>query len=107
MEHSRVLGARMLERMRRWEAEIPIVHDVRGRGLMLGFDLVQPGSDALLPKQITRRIFDGCLERGVLAMIYNPEVRINPPLVITEEQAFEALDTIEEVLRDTAGRLTA
>jgi 4-aminobutyrate aminotransferase-like enzyme len=107
VEHSRELGARMLERMRRWEAEIPIVHDVRGRGLMIGFDLVHPGSEELLPKHITRQIFDGCLERGVLAMIYNPEVRINPPLVITEEQAFEALDGMEEVLRDTAGRLTA
>jgi len=34
-----------------------------------------------------RWIFDTLLARGVLAMIYNPEVRINPPLVIDEDQA--------------------
>ncbi|HEV8612640.1 MAG TPA: aspartate aminotransferase family protein [Gemmatimonadales bacterium] len=107
VEHSRVLGARMLTRMRRWEEEIPIVHDVRGRGLMLGMDLVEPGTETLLDKRVTRGIFDACLERGVLAMIYNPEVRINPPLVLTEEQAFEALDIVEEVLRDAADRLAA
>jgi len=107
VEHSRSLGALLLARLQRWEREIPIVHDVRGRGLMLGFDLVRPGSTELLDKKVTRQIFDACLERGVLAMIYNPEVRINPPLVITEEQAFEAFDCMEEVLRDTAARLTA
>jgi 4-aminobutyrate aminotransferase-like enzyme len=107
VEHSRLLGSRMLARMRRWEEDIPIVHDVRGRGLMLGLDLVEPGTDTLLDKRVTRGIFDACLERGVLAMIYNPEVRLNPPLVLTDEQACEALDVIEEVLRETADRLAA
>ena len=105
VEHSRVLGALLLERMKRWERTIPIVHDVRGRGLLLGMDLVRPGTTEPLDQRITREIFDACLERGVLAMIYNPAVRINPPLVITEEQAFEAFDVVEEVLHDTAGRI--
>lgn len=107
VEHSRRLGALMLEEIRRWEREIPIVHDVRGRGLMIGMDLARPGTTQLLSSKETRAIFDGCLTRGVLAMIYNPEVRINPPLVITEAQAFEALGVIEEVLRDAADRLGA
>jgi acetylornithine/succinyldiaminopimelate/putrescine aminotransferase len=34
-------------------------------------------------------------------------VRINPPLVIGEEQAMEALATMREVLRDTAQRISA
>jgi 4-aminobutyrate aminotransferase/(S)-3-amino-2-methylpropionate transaminase len=107
VEHSQRLGARMLETMRRWEREIPIVHDVRGRGLMIGMDLVKPGTTELLDKNATRAIFDACLARGVLAMIYNPEVRINPPLVITEDEAFEALSIMEEVLRDAADRIGA
>jgi 4-aminobutyrate aminotransferase-like enzyme len=37
-------------------------------------------------------------------MIYNPEVRINPPLVITEDEAMRALDVMKEVLDDAAGR---
>ena len=49
---------------------------------MIGMDLVYPGTRKLLDKGVTRGIFDTLLARGVLAMIYNPEVRINPPLVI-------------------------
>jgi len=103
--HARVVGERMLVEMRRWEREIPIVSDVRGRGLMIGMDLVRPGTRELLDRTTTRRIFEALLARGVLAMIYNPEVRINPPLVIPEAQALEALFVMEQVLREASDRL--
>jgi 4-aminobutyrate aminotransferase-like enzyme len=106
VEHSHRLGERMLAEMDAWEDEIPIVSDVRGRGLMIGMDLVVPGTRNLLPKAETRRIFDTLLARGVIAMIYNAEVRINPPLVITEEQALEALATMKDVLREAAGHIS-
>ena len=105
VEHSRRLGAMMLEEMRAWEDEIPIVSDVRGKGLMIGMDLVVPGTRKLLDKKITRSIFDTLLARGVIAMIYNPEVRLNPPLVITDEQAMEALATMKAVLEEVSARV--
>ena len=40
-------------------------------------------------------------------MIYNPEVRINPPLVIEEEQAMNALAIMKDVLNEAAERLVA
>jgi 4-aminobutyrate aminotransferase-like enzyme len=91
--------------MRSWEKQIPIVSDVRGRGLMLGMDLVVPGTRKLLDKKTTRWIFDTLIGRGVIAMIYNPEVRINPPLVITDEQAMEALATVRAVLEEGSARV--
>jgi 4-aminobutyrate aminotransferase-like enzyme len=103
--NSRRVGAAMMAEMRRWEGEIPIVSDVRGRGLMIGMDLVMPGTTTLLPKSVTRWIFDTLLARGVLAMVYNPEVRINPPLVITEAEALEALAVMQDVLREAADRV--
>jgi 4-aminobutyrate aminotransferase/(S)-3-amino-2-methylpropionate transaminase len=105
--HSRRLGATMLAELKRWEADLPIVSDVRGRGLLLGMDLVVPGTRTLLDKKTTRWIFDTLLARGVLAMIYNPEVRINPPLVIQEDEAMSALATMKDVLSEAADRLTA
>ena len=107
VEHSRRLGAKMLAEMARWEGHVPIVSDVRGRGLMLGMDLVVPGTRTLLDKKTTRWIFDTLLARGVLAMIYNPEVRVNPPLVIQEDEAMTALATMKDVLSEAADRLTA
>jgi len=107
VEHARVLGERMLAELKCWERELPIVSDVRGRGLMIGMDLVKPGTRTLLDKKLTRWVFDTLLSRGVLAMIYNPEVRINPPLVITEDQAMEALAAIKGVLSEAAERAGA
>ncbi len=107
VEHARRVGEKMLAEMKRWETELPIVSDVRGRGLLLGMDLVVPGTRRLLDKQTTRTIFDTLLARGVLAMIYNPEVRINPPLVIEEDQAMSALATMKDVLGEVAERLIA
>jgi len=105
VEHSRRLGEIMLKEIRSWETELPIVSDVRGRGLMIGLDLVMPGTRPLLDKKTCRWIFDTLLSRGVIAMIYNPEVRINPPLVITDEQAMEALAITKDVLSEAADRL--
>jgi len=107
VDHARRLGEKMLAEMRRWESDVPIVSDVRGRGLMIGMDLVVPGTRQLLDKKTTRRIFDTLLSRGVLAMIYNPEVRINPPLVIEEDQAMGALAIMKDVLGEVAERLVA
>jgi 4-aminobutyrate aminotransferase / (S)-3-amino-2-methylpropionate transaminase / 5-aminovalerate transaminase len=107
VENARRVGAAMLAEMQRWERDIPIVSDVRGRGLMLGMDLVVPGTRKLLDKTATRWIFDTLLARGVIAMIYNPEVRINPPLVIREDQALAALAIMRDVLREAAERAGA
>jgi 4-aminobutyrate aminotransferase-like enzyme len=107
VEHARRLGETMLAEMSRWEDQLPIVSDVRGRGLLLGMDLVVPGTRTPLDKKTTRWIFDRLLARGVIAMIYNPEVRINPPLVIQEDEAMSALATMKDVLSEAADRLTA
>src|SRR5438093_1410960 len=44
VEHARQLGAKMLAELKRWESELPIVSDVRGRGLMTRMDLVVAGT---------------------------------------------------------------
>jgi 4-aminobutyrate aminotransferase-like enzyme len=104
VDHSRRLGGLMLDELTRWEREIPIVRRARGRGLLLGMSLVHPDTGAPLAKTETRWIFDTLLRRGVLAMIYNPEVRLNPPLVIREAEAMEALGIMREVLVEAAER---
>jgi len=106
VRNSREVGAAMLAELQRWETEIPIVRGVRGRGLMIGMDLVVPGTRTLLNKEACRWIFDTLLARGVLAMIYNPEVRINPPLVIREDEAMQALAIVKDVLREAADRVS-
>ncbi|MDE2237570.1 MAG: aminotransferase class III-fold pyridoxal phosphate-dependent enzyme, partial [Elusimicrobia bacterium] len=98
VENSRQVGAALLRRLREIGAACPLVGAVRGRGLMIGIDLVQPGTRQPLEKALCRELFEDCLRRGLLTMSYNPSLRINPPLVITEAQALRGADLLGEAL---------
>jgi 4-aminobutyrate aminotransferase / (S)-3-amino-2-methylpropionate transaminase / 5-aminovalerate transaminase len=98
------VGAAMLERLREMKADSPLIGAVRGRGLMIGVDLVEPKTGAALPKPVCREVFEEGLKRGVLTMAYNPSLRINPPLVISEAQALNGLSLLGEALETVRRR---
>jgi 4-aminobutyrate aminotransferase-like enzyme len=65
---------------------------------MIGVDLVNPKTGTPLDKAICREVFEEGLKRGVLTMAYNPSLRINPPLVISETEALKGLALLGESL---------
>ncbi len=96
----------MLERFEVFKKKFPFVGDVRGKGLMIGLSLVKKaGSKEKLDKQYANMIFQECLKRGLIIMGYNPEIRINPPLVITKEVAEEGIDIMDEVFTYVADKI--
>ena len=80
---------------------------VRGKGLMLGIELVRDQqTKEPMSKEFTRTLYQECLRRGLVAMTYSPSIRINPPLVIREETALAGLAILDEALVAVApGRL--
>ncbi|HYQ45364.1 MAG TPA: aspartate aminotransferase family protein [Polyangiaceae bacterium] len=82
----------------------PSMANVRGEGLFLGFDLVKPGTRDPWTSAECRKLFDATLRRGLVTMAYAPRVRINPPLVLTEAEADEALSVLDESLTEVEGR---
>jgi 4-aminobutyrate aminotransferase-like enzyme len=98
-ENSARVGAIVLERLRGMMERHPLIGDVRGRGLLIGVDLVADRrTKQLLDKQRCERLYLECLRRGLLTMAYSPRLRINPPLVIDEPTAHEACDIFEAAL---------
>ncbi|HEY3354273.1 MAG TPA: aminotransferase class III-fold pyridoxal phosphate-dependent enzyme, partial [Polyangia bacterium] len=98
IENAAEVGARMLGRLREMAEHHPIIGDVRGRGLLIGVDLVKDrATRAPIDKSTCTWIFLEGVRRGVLSMAYAPRWRINPPLTITWEQAEEALGLMDEV----------
>jgi 4-aminobutyrate aminotransferase/(S)-3-amino-2-methylpropionate transaminase len=93
------VGAIMLTELQRLKEKYRTVGEVRGRGLLLGIELVEDRqSRKPLDRAITRDLYQECLRRGLLSMTYAPTVRINPPLVITEETARNGLAILDEAL---------
>ena len=94
---SQRVGALMLRGLQEMAEKYPFVDAARGRGLMLGFDLVaDKKTKQPMSKKACETLFMDTMHRGVVAMSYTPRVRINPPLVITEDQALEAVDILDE-----------
>jgi 4-aminobutyrate aminotransferase/(S)-3-amino-2-methylpropionate transaminase len=75
------------------------IANVRGRGLLIGFDLVSDQeTKALLPKERCIDFFKRGLAEGLIMMSYTPRVRVHPPLILSTEQANSALGIIDRVL---------
>jgi 4-aminobutyrate aminotransferase-like enzyme len=93
------VGAIMLTELERLKEKYRTVGEVRGRGLLLGIELVEDRQTRKpISKEITRDLYQECLRRGLVAMTYSPTIRINPPLLITEDLAREGLAILDEAL---------
>jgi 4-aminobutyrate aminotransferase-like enzyme len=105
VENARAVGAAMLEELRAFVDDYPFVGAVRGRGLLLGIELVRDKkTKEPLPRSATRRIFDACLQRGLLTMAYAPSFRIQPALTIDLATARTALAILREVFDEIEAR---
>ena len=95
VEKSRVLGVRMLERLRAIKS--PALKDVRGRGLWVGAEIEPAVASA-------RTACERLLDKGVLSKeTHRTVVRLAPPLVIARDDLDWALDRFEEVVHELDG----
>jgi 4-aminobutyrate aminotransferase-like enzyme len=103
VERARTVGARLKAGISALSERHPAVTNVRGEGLFIGFDLVQPGTTQPWTTAECRKLFDATLRRGVVTMAYAPRVRINPPLILSESEADEAIAVLDESLTEVQG----
>src|SRR5258705_875182 len=97
LANSAEVGSHMLKRMAGWPAKYRVVGDVRGRGLMIGVDIVKDQKTKEYAPEHRDRIVELAFERGILFLGCGPStVRIAPPLVVTKDEADVAMDALEE-----------
>jgi 4-aminobutyrate aminotransferase len=93
------VGALIKERLEGWKKTHPTVGDVRGRGLMIGVELVKDKETREPAAAIRNRVEELAFERGLMILgCGENSLRLCPPLVLTEEEATVALDILEEAL---------
>jgi 4-aminobutyrate aminotransferase-like enzyme len=98
VENAEAVGNSLLAGLRSLQEKYAFIGDVRGRGLLIGVELVKDRkTKEPLEKKITRLIFLETLKRGLVAMNYKPNFRINPPLSLTEAEAQEGAEILDEV----------
>ncbi|MFD5428026.1 diaminobutyrate--2-oxoglutarate transaminase family protein [Streptomyces sp. NPDC127084] len=111
-ERAATLGARMLGRLQGLAATHSCIGDVRGRGLMIGVELVDPDTDdhrATAPPPapaLAAAVQQECLRRGLIVELggrHAGVVRLLPPLTLTDEQAAAVLDRFADALAAAEG----
>jgi 4-aminobutyrate aminotransferase len=100
--HSAEVGAYMMSRMCAWPKTLKLVGDVRGRGLMIGVDIVKDKTTKEHGAAERDLIIEKAFEHGILFLGCGPSsIRLCPPLVVTREQADIAMDVLEDCIRQT------
>ena len=111
-ERAATLGARMLARLQALSEDHPTIGDVRGRGLMIGMELVDPEAAPLAGRSerpgaspadpaLAAAVQQECLNRGLIVELggrHSAVVRLLPPLTLTDEQATAVVDRLADAL---------
>jgi 4-aminobutyrate aminotransferase/(S)-3-amino-2-methylpropionate transaminase len=95
------IGALMKSRLGRIQEQYPWVGDVRGRGLVMGVELVKDKKTKEPAPDLTRKLIDVAAQNGLLigsVGVFGNVIRVAPPLVITEDEAAESMDLFEKSL---------
>ncbi|RKR75145.1 (R)-1-hydroxy-2-aminoethylphosphonate ammonia-lyase [Frondihabitans australicus] len=98
VEDSARKGAHALSRLRDLQSRHDVIGDTRGRGLMLGVDLVEPGTQR--PNaDLAEAVLYGCLRRGLsFKTTMGNVLTLAPALTIPDDELDRALDILEEAL---------
>lgn len=99
MQNAADVGDYLLGRLKELQLKHPIIGDVRGKGLMIGIELVR--DRVTKERAVTERdaVVDACFQRGLLVLGAGKNaIRISPPLVLTKAQASTAVEIIDAAL---------
>ena len=99
MANAAHVGGMMLERGNGWKKSHPLVGDVRGRGLMIGIELVKDKATREPATALRNRVETLAFERGLMVLgCGETTLRLSPPLIVNEHEATVALDILEEAI---------
>ena len=104
MKNAEVVGAHLIDGARALMEKHPLIGDVRGRGLMVGVELVRDRKTKERAASERDALVKECFTRGLLVLgAGRNAIRLSPPLVLTKQQADIALGILDEALTSLPG----
>ncbi len=101
IENAGRMGDYLFGRMTDWPKRFQNVGDVRGRGLMIGIEIVRDQRTKEKATDLRNKIVGLAFHKGLLLLgAGDTSLRLSPPLLIDEEQADFAVRTLEECFSD-------
>ena len=104
VEQAARVGAHALERLHALKDRHPLIGDVRGRGLLLGLELVSDRARKTPAGDAAEAVLYRALSRGLsFKTTMGNTLTLTPPLITTREQMDQAIDILDACLADVAG----
>ena len=101
MANAAAVGAHLLAGVRRLAERHPLIGDVRGRGLMIGIELVRDRQTKERADTERDALVMAAFRRGLLTLGAGRNVvRLSPPLVLTQTEADTALELLDEAFTE-------
>lgn len=101
VERSAWLGEAMLGRMKEMQRRHPIIGDVRGKGLLLGIELVKDRATKEPFVEAGTEVYKRAFQKGLAWIPAGHILRLSPPMIMEEAVAMAGLDIIEEAIDAT------
>jgi len=100
LQNVRTLGDLFMKRMRKMQQEHPIIGDVKGKGLLLGLELVKDKTSKEPFAKAGERVYQKAFSKGLAWIPAGHILRMSPPLIIDEAHAQLGMDLIEESIAE-------
>ena len=102
-ENAEKMGTLLMRRLKEMENEYEIIGEVRGKGLMIGVEIVKNRNTKDPGAEECKKIRALCADYGLLVGIggfWSNVIRLQPPLTIREEHADKALETLGRAVKE-------
>jgi len=107
VERAAEIGEHLKRRLLELAERHPLIGDIRGRGLLIGVELIKNQEDMEPAAQEAAIVVDEALKRGLMIGAigtYKQTLRLTPPLILSREEADLAVDIIDESLKEAERR---
>jgi 4-aminobutyrate aminotransferase len=99
VKNAEVVGAHLLAGAKELMNKHTIIGDVRGRGLMIGLELVRDRQTKERATTERDAVVKECFTRGLLVLgAGRNAIRLSPPLILTKQQADVCLDILDQAI---------
>jgi len=107
MKNAADVGGHLLAAVKELMKKHQLIGDVRGRGLMIGIELVRDRQTKERAVTERDRVVLECFRRGLLVLgAGRNAIRLSPPLVLTRDQADTAVRILDEALSDVVSSVS-